>query len=447
MINKIYRFISENKMLKNGDCVVCGLSGGADSVCLLLVLSELRKKFNISVEALHVNHSLRGSESDSDEEFCRKLCKKLDIPFKAERCNVKKYAAENGLSDEEAARILRYEIFEKNSIDKKIATAHNANDNLETVILNLTRGSAIKGLAGIPPVRGNIIRPILTVTRNEIEAFLSSQNQNYVTDSTNLSDNYTRNKIRHKIIPILQEINSSVVKTSIGAIGAVRSENEFIDHEVRKAMQNCKHGNSFSGLDKYDQVIRRRCLAKLFSDNSLPYSSERLTMADDILLSGGKMNLSRDIFLISDGNSIEIRKISSQNEDANLSVELVLGENKIFPDKIMYCTLDECENLRKIEDVHKKLTFYSLDYDKIIGRAIVRNRRFGDKIQLCGRTFNSSIKKLINETVPKEQRSSLHFIEDEVGTIFAEEIGIADRVKPGCDTVRILNIAIIDWSG
>lgn len=115
MINKIYRFISENKMLKNGDCVVCGLSGGADSVCLLLVLSELREKFNISVEALHVNHSLRGSESDSDEEFCCKLCKKLDIPFKAKRCNVKKYAAENGLSDEEAARILRYEIFQKNS--------------------------------------------------------------------------------------------------------------------------------------------------------------------------------------------------------------------------------------------------------------------------------------------------------------------------------------------
>lgn len=447
MLNKIYQFISENKMFESGDCVVCGLSGGADSVCLLLVLYELREKLNISIEALHVNHSLRGSESDSDEAFCRRLCKKMDIPFKAERCDVKKYAAENSLSDEEAARFLRYEIFGKNSVNKKIATAHNANDNLETVILNLARGSAIKGLSGIPPVRGNIIRPLLIVTRSEIEAFLSSRNQNFVTDSTNLSDNYTRNKIRHKIIPLLQEINSSVVKTSIGAIEAVRSENAFIDHEVRKAMQNCRHGNSFSGLDKYDKVIRRRCLAELFSDNSLPYSSERLTMADDILLSGGKMNLSRDIFLVSDGKNIEIRKIYPQNKAENLSAELVLGENKIFPDKIMLCSLNECENLKKIEDVHGKLTFYSLDYDKIIGRAIVRNRRFGDRIQLSGRTFNSSIKKLINETVPKAQRSSLHFIEDEAGTIFAEAIGIADRVKPGCDTVRILNIAIIDWSG
>lgn len=442
MINKIDRFINENKMLANGDCVVCGLSGGADSVCLLLALSVLREKININVEALHVNHSLRGSESDSDEEFCRKLCKELDIPFKSERCNVKKYASENSLSDEEAARILRYEIFRKNSIGKKIATAHNANDNLETVILNLARGSAIKGLAGIPPVRDNIIRPLLTVTRNEIENFLSSRNQNFVTDSTNLSDNYTRNKIRHKIIPLLQEINSSVVKTSIGALEVVRSENEFIDHEVRKAMQNCRNGNSFSGLDKYDQVVRRRCLAVLLSDNSLPYSSERLTMADDILLNGGKMNLSNDTFLLSDENNLEIREIPSYNKHVDLSAYLVLGENKIFPDKIMFCTLNECENLKKIEDVHRNLTFYSLDYDKIIGRAIVRNRRFGDKIQLCGRTFNSSVKKLINETVPKEQRSSLHFIEDEAGTIFAEAIGIADRVKPDCDTVRILNIVI-----
>ncbi len=429
-------------MLQNGDCVVCGLSGGADSVCLMLVLTELSDKLGISVEALHVNHSLRGSESDSDEEFCRRLCEKLKIPFRSERCDVKKYAAENGLSDEEAARILRYRIFAKNSENKKIATAHNADDNLETVILNLARGSALKGLAGIPPVRNNIIRPLLVAERTEIEAFLSLKNQNFVTDSTNLSDDYTRNKIRHKIVPLLKEINSSVVKTSVESLRALRSENDFIEDEVNKAVCDCRTGNSFSGLGKYHQVIRRRSIAKLFSDNSLPYSAERLKSADDILLCGGKINLSRDIFLLSDGNRLELRKIPPRNEHINLSKELVLGENKIFPDKILHCTLDECENLRKIEDVHKNLTFYSLDYDKIRGRAIVRNRRYGDKIQLCGRKFNSSVKKLINEAVPPEQRSSLHFIEDEAGTIFAEAIGIAERVKPDCNTVRILKITI-----
>lgn len=442
MINKVYQFIMENKMLRNGDCVVCGLSGGADSVCLMLVLTELSDKLGISVEALHVNHCLRGSESDSDEKFCRELCEKLKIPFQSERCDVKKYAEENSLSDEEAARILRYRIFAKNSENKKIATAHNADDNLETVILNLARGSALKGLAGIPPVRNNIIRPLLVVERMEIEAFLSLKNQNFVTDSTNLSDDYTRNKIRHKIIPLLKEINSSVVKTSVESLSAVRSENDFIEDEVSKAICNCRIGNSFSGLEKYHQVIRRRSIAKLFSDNSLPYSAKRLKSADDILLYGGKINLSRDIFLLSNRNKLELRKIPIRKEPINLSKELVLGENKIFPDKILHCTLDECENLRKIEDVHKNLTFYSLDYDKIKGRAIVRNRRYGDKILLCGRKYNSSVKKLINESVPYEQRSSLHFIEDEAGTIFAEAIGIAERVKPDCNTVRILKIAI-----
>ena len=208
MIDKIFRHIKDNKLLSDGDTVVCGLSGGADSVGLLLALYELREKLGINVEALHVNHCLRGEESDRDEEFCCQLCSRLGIPFSAFRVDVKSYAKEHSLSDEEAARKLRYGVFEANSQGKKIATAHNANDNLETVILNLARGSALKGMAGIPVRRNNIIRPLLTVSREEIEAFLSERGQEFVTDSTNLSDDYTRNKIRHKIIPLMNELNS-----------------------------------------------------------------------------------------------------------------------------------------------------------------------------------------------------------------------------------------------
>ncbi|MBP3249532.1 MAG: tRNA lysidine(34) synthetase TilS, partial [Ruminococcus sp.] len=182
MLEKIWELIRRYNMLSQGDTVVCGLSGGADSVCLLLVMCELREKLGITVRALHVNHCLRGSESDRDEDFCRALCEKLGVQFKAVKCDVSGYAAEKGLSTEEAARELRYAIFAENSRGCKMATAHNAGDNLETVLLNLTRGTALRGMAGIPPVRGNIIRPLLSVTRRQIEEFLRENHQPCVTD-------------------------------------------------------------------------------------------------------------------------------------------------------------------------------------------------------------------------------------------------------------------------
>lgn len=455
MLDRICRFIANNNMLSNGEAVVCGLSGGADSVCLLLVLNELSEQIGFSVEALHINHSLRNDESDRDEEFCRILCEKLDIPFSAERVDVNAFAQKHSLSCEEAARKLRYEIFSAYSQGKKIATAHNANDNLETIILNLTRGSGLRGLMGIPPVRGNIIRPLLEVSRSEIEDFLESRNQKFVTDSTNLTDDYTRNKIRHRIIPMLEDINSSVVKTTVKTSETLRDENKFISNAVRKASGMCRSENSFTGLEKYDKVIRRRCIAELLSENGLPYSNERLKECDRILCSNGKIDLNRKVYFISDGKTAGITVTDTEKSHSEISSELIIGENNIFQDIILECRIINCDNLRKIKKVHKNLTFYYLDYDKISGRAIIRNRRYGDKIQLCGRNFTSSVKKLINENVPPELRSTQHFIEDEKGTIFAEAIGIADRVKPDENTVRLLEINIkritsaadSEWSG
>ncbi|MBO5318639.1 MAG: tRNA lysidine(34) synthetase TilS [Ruminococcus sp.] len=442
MLEKICRFIEENNMLSSGDTVVCGLSGGADSVCLLLVLNELSQQLGITVEAIHVNHSLRGAESDRDESFCKCLCEKYGIRFTAERVDVNAFAQMHSLSCEEAARKLRYEIFSAYSQRKKIATAHNANDNLETIILNLARGSGLKGLTGIPPIRGNIVRPLLEVNRCEIEDFLKSRNQDFVTDSTNLTEDYTRNKIRHRIIPMLEEINSSVVKTTVRSSETLRDENSFITDSVREAAKKCRSGNSFTGLEKYHKVIRRRCIAELLSENGLPYSNDRLTECDRILCNGGKIDLNGTFYFISDGKTVGITIIDNKKTHTEISSELIIGENSIFPDIILECRIVNCDNLRKIKNVHKNLTFYYLDYDKIFGRAVIRNRRFGDKIQLCGRNFTSSVKKLINEKVSAELRNTLHFIEDEKGTIFAEAIGVADRVRPDESTVRLLEINI-----
>ncbi len=442
MLEKIYDFINKYHMLSKGDTVVCGLSGGADSVCLLIALYNMREKLGINVEAIHVNHRLRGNESERDEQFCRDLCCKLNITLFAESCNVKEFAETHSVSIEEAARKLRYDIFNKYSCGKKLATAHNANDNLETVILNLTRGSALKGLTGIPPLRNNIIRPLLNVSRSEIEAFLLECGQDFITDSTNLSDDYTRNKIRHRVIPFLEELNPSLIETSTKSADAMRSENSFIEQETDKALSVCRQENALYGLTKYHAVIRRRCIARLLSDNSLPYSYDRLEAADILALEGGKMNIAGNLYLVSDKNKLSIEKISNKSAHTTISKELIIGENYIFPDRSLVCEMNLCDNLKKINDVHKNLTIYTLDYDKIIGRAVVRNRRYGDRIQLCGRNFTSSVKKLINETVPANLRKHLHFIEDEQGTVFAENIGIAERVKPDADTVNFLTIFI-----
>lgn len=441
MLEKICNFIKDNKLLSKNDTVVCGLSGGADSVALLLSLFELKDKLGINVEAVHVNHCLRGDESDRDEEFCHQLCSRLCINFTAVSCNVMAFAEAHGLSVEEAARSMRYEVFSDVSKGKKIATAHNANDNLETMILNLSRGSGIKGLAGIPPLRGNIVRPLLAVTRAEIEDFLAERGQSFVTDSTNLSDDYTRNKIRHKIIPLLAEFNSSIIETSINTTSTLREENAFIDSLTDKAMEMCQDGKRLNGLSKYDSVIRKRCLSRLLTANKLPYSRQRLKEADAITVNGGKLNISRDIFLVSKNDIVSLEKIQKLPEQP-VQKEMVIGKNSIFDQCELICELVDCDNLKKIEAVHKKSTFYLLDYDKIRGRIIVRSRKFGDKIQLKGRNFTSSIKKLINERIETSLRPTLHFLEDEDGTIFAECIGIAERVSPDENTSKFLRISI-----
>lgn len=442
MKNKIFSFIKKHNMIIKGDTVICGLSGGADSVSLLLVLNEISKEMDFKLKALHVNHCLRGAESDRDENFCRELCKSLNIPFKAVSCNVTDFAEKNQFSVEESARILRYKIFAENSDDSKIATAHNANDNLETVIFNLARGTALKGISGIPPIRDNIIRPLLAVSRSEIECYLNSLNQNYVTDSTNLSDDYTRNKIRHQVLPILCGINPSLIETSVKSLETLREENAFIENLIQQALNDCRDGNKLHGLENYSKVIRCRCIARLLSENNLSYSHNRLNDTDNILINGGKINISGDIFFISDGHNAELKKITSVSGKENISTDLKIGENCIFSDKIFYCERISHEDLKKIYDVHKKLTFYLLDYDKIIGRVILRNRRFGDRIRLDGKNFTSSIKKLINEKIPSEQRAELHFLEDENGTILAEKLGIAERVAPDNKTVRFLKVSI-----
>lgn len=229
--------IEEYGMLQRGDKVLIALSGGADSTALTVLLNDQQNELGISLHAAHLNHCLRGEESDSDENFVRQLCKSLGIQLTVKRINVAEAAAESRAGIEETARLIRYSFLEETAKEHrctKIATAHNLNDNAETLILNLVRGSGLRGLAGIPPIRGNVIRPLIFSSREAIEEFLDKRGIKYVTDSTNADTKFTRNKVRHDIIPLLCDINPSFVDGVSELTKIVRSDADYLDDVASK---------------------------------------------------------------------------------------------------------------------------------------------------------------------------------------------------------------------
>jgi tRNA(Ile)-lysidine synthase len=209
MLDKIEAFAEKHHMFPSEGTILAAVSGGADSVCLLAALLELKDKFGFSVAAAHFDHRLRGAESDRDALFVGRLCRDLNVTLYTGSADVGGYARENGLGGEEAARRLRYDFFYetgKKSGAVRIATAHTADDNAETILFHLTRGAGLRGLGGIPPVHGHIIRPMLAVTREEVLFFLSGRSLTYVEDSSNADEKYSRNLIRRRVIPVLKQI-------------------------------------------------------------------------------------------------------------------------------------------------------------------------------------------------------------------------------------------------
>ncbi len=236
MVEKVYKYINDNNMLDGCRHIAVGVSGGADSVCLIIVLHNIIKKYGLDIEltAVHVNHGIRGAEADRDEVFTRKLCESLGLPLVVRAVDVPKLASENGLSCEEAGRKVRYEILGGLAGSSgRIAVAHHMDDEAETVLLNIFRGCGLKGAGGIAPVRDNIIRPLLCVSRSEIEAYLKSIGQDYVTDSTNFSGDYTRNRLRNDIIPLIKSgFNPNVVERVCDMAEEMRGTEEYIKQQA-----------------------------------------------------------------------------------------------------------------------------------------------------------------------------------------------------------------------
>lgn len=431
VIDIVRETVSRYDMIPRGSRVIACLSGGADSVCLLRVLEMLRNDLGFSLYAVHVNHCLRGEESDRDMDFCKKLCGELHIPLSVYHVDVKSYCAETGTSTEEGARILRYGAFEEES--KKlggalIATAHNKGDNSETVIFNLARGTGIRGLRGIPPKRDDIIRPLLGVTRAEIEDFLTALGQGYVTDSTNLTEDYSRNIIRHRVVPVLEGINGNFAE-AVSRLSESAAEDEEYFEKLLKAIPH----NEICG---YPPSVRKRYIRKLLSEANIECSYERLSILDGIMVSGKNMKyqLKGDIFALFRDGVMEIKALPSHDKisfekkmDFLQNDEIVIPE---FDKTVIIRRL--CNDILQMDgNVQRKLTNHLVSCDKIQGVVTLRNKRDGDRICFHNRGLTTKLKKHFNALkLSERERNSALVMEDEAGIFWCEYGGAAERVFP-----------------
>ena len=262
MNRKILSYLRETELLRPGDHVICAVSGGMDSMAMLHVLLDLSPQLEITVSAAHLDHQLRGAESKRDAEFVRSHCRALNISCAVETADVSSYAAQHHLGVEEAARLLRYEFLEGLDPGAKIATAHTADDNLETVLMHLLRGSGLHGLTGIPPVRGRIIRPLLPVTRREIETYLNANNIPHVEDSSNIRDDYLRNRLRHQVLPLLKSENPRLAESVLQLSQSLRLEDDFMtqEAETRLAQARCGARLSLAAFPRESDAMQLRML-------------------------------------------------------------------------------------------------------------------------------------------------------------------------------------------
>lgn len=330
MKDRIRKFIQTNQIFSPEGLILLGISGGADSVALLLILQEL----GYQVHALHCNFHLREDESDRDEKFVSDLCRQKDIPLLIKHFNTKEYAAKNNISIEMAARDLRYNWFYEVMAETKaqcIAVAHHKNDQAETLLLNLVRGTGIRGLAGMYPIRNNIARPLLCVTRQEILSYLNQMKQDYVTDSTNLEREATRNKIRLDILPLMAEINPNIISTLSDTSSVIMQSIPFYQKEIERELEQVRINESELSIP---QLCKRENVAVLIyewlKDKGFT-STQQKEIAESLESTSGKIWESRSHRLLKDRDKLIIQEKNKQQEDLQIAQEQVIEISETGP--------------------------------------------------------------------------------------------------------------------
>lgn len=438
MTYKVAKTISEHNMISSGDTVGVGLSGGADSVALLHILAAKIDELHIKkLIAVHVHHGIRGEEADRDLEFSHNLCEALNIEFISFNIDVPAEAEKTGESLEECARRLRYECFEKVSCDK-FATAHNLNDNAETFIFNLARGSSLSGVCGVPYTREKYIRPLLDYTRDEIENYLKENNLEFVTDTTNLCDDYTRNKIRHNILPLFYELNPSFDKAFAKCIESVRLAEDFISQSAQEKLSLSKKDDYYdcSVFENCHNAIKNRIVSLILKEQKVKnVNRENILALVHIIENGGKANLSGKIIAFAERKKLYFSE-PLKAEDFEIPIE-IKSQQLETPWGVYSVNIKDKKDLQKlnIKNIDK-----FIDCDKISSDVFVRNRRDGDIYKPANRA-TKTLKKLFNESkTPVCDRSKMLILTDNEGIIWTELFGVSEKYIADETTEKFVEI-------
>lgn len=414
MLNKLQKLLRQYDMVTKGDHVVCAVSGGADSVALLFGMYLLREKLGVTLSAAHFNHHLRGEESDRDEAFIREFCGHYDIPLAVGEAQV--VPGKKGL--EAAARDARYGFFA--TLHGKIATAHTADDNAETVLMHLVRGTGLRGLGGISPVNGNIIRPMLTVTRQEVLAFLQEYSLTFVEDSSNKTDDFLRNRLRHRVLPLLKEENPRLAENL--------SEMAMELREDASALEVADCNCTVSQLQEMSTALRSRALHRFLKENGVPEPERSHIRAVEALVFSEKPSARADL-----PGGIRIGRnydqlVRLESDPMPETVEIHPGENLQLPQwgfSVSCVLAEEIINTDRIFTV------------AAAGPVFLRSRQTGDSMRLNAGTC--SLKKLfIDRKIPAHSRERIPVLADAQGVLGVWGIGAnVDRLARCLPAVQI----------
>lgn len=447
LYQKIFKFIKNNELIKKGDKLLLAFSGGADSV---FTFSFLRKHLNylgISLGAAHLHHHLRGEEAENDRQFCRKLCREYNIPFYTEDLDVKSFAEENKLSKEEAARFLRYqklsEICVRYGFDK-IVTAHNQNDNTETILLNLIKGTGFDGLTGIPVKRDNIIRPILCVSREEIEKYLKANELDYRTDSTNESNEYYRNFLRNRILPLLKEnINPSLDKSIFQTSSILSKLKNIIDEKTVLAIKKYVTENEnrlkidLEFFEEYDIGIFGEILKKKVNEKfgeEFDYNDFEIVLELNQKQVGKYVEISDKVVAVRERNSILIKPKETESFEP---VELKIGDKFSSPEFEILIDHANAQNINYSNS--NKIEF--IDGNEIEGNFILRRWEWGDKFFPLGLKTGKKVSDFLNEQkVPAYRKKQQLVLTNRNNIVWIVGLRIDDKYKVSNETKKLLKL-------
>ena len=458
----ILKTIKENNMLVYGDRIVTGVSGGADSMCLLHFLVSHAESFSAEIIAAHVNHNLRGDEAMRDQKLVEKYCASLGIKCEVLSADINSISEKTGESCEECGRRIRYEFFERLCGDKgKIATAHTLSDSAETVIFNTVRGTGLKGLTGIPKIRGNIIRPLIEITRFQVEEYCRENGISYVTDSTNLQNEYNRNKIRNIAVPVFREINSSfeysVKRLSDIAAAYLGLADSLADEALEKARVKSGSGYDCSYLKKYDITILRHCIIKVLSEAGCSSYEERhirilqgmVTEKYGVLElpKGFICSTSQGVLRAYKKRSSVLKKPFSDDENnaensrnnilfPKTDSEFIINNQKIMVQYLTKQRFDEITNINKL------LLKNALDCDIIQCETQLRVRMEGDSFRQRGRGVTKTLRKLFNEAkIPAEKRKDILLLANGNQVIWLDGFGVSQEAAVKDSTKEVVLIS------